>query len=157
MDHWKNIAIEQAEGLGVCDEFRGLLRSCKSKPDMIALYKRGVKWALEHGCPSMDYLLEQKEALEKEGVFVGKEFHGEVLNDFQTYIFHNCKGEISVGLNIEKKLIPMLYFANGCEMTVKGIDGASAVRVPVYIFGENRISTELSDSLHCINHLYRVK
>jgi hypothetical protein len=63
-----------------------------------------------------------------------------------TYVFHNCTGTIRVGLNLEKKIIPMLYFANGCRMEVKG-DSPVLVRVPFYVFGNNEIVADPSGAI----------
>ena len=62
------------------------------------------------------------------------------------YIFHKCKGTINVGLNIEKKIIPMLYIANGCRLRIVGVGDIKPKKasersvVPIYTFGDNNVS-----------------
>lgn len=76
-------------------------------------------------------------------MYVDKTFNGELLNDKQIYVFHNCKGTIKVALNVEKAIIPMLYFANRCRLKVVGIGDVKPIHrteVPVYTFGKNDIS-----------------
>lgn len=147
---WKKQLRREASAHGMCAEYRDELGSVETKHEAIALYKRCIDWALEEGYPSIDTIRREFSDCEVDGIFVDKVFHGEQLNDQQVYIFHNCTGTIRVGLNIKKRIIPMLYFANGCDMDVKGIPGsAMQVAVPLYVFGQNRIGAEQSEDLIC--------
>ena len=149
-NQWKRQLRREASVHGMCAEYRDALCSAETKHDAIALYKRCVDWALEEGYPSIDTLRRDFKDCEADGIFVDKVFHGEQLADQQVYVFHNCSGTIRVGLNSERRIIPMLYFANGCDMDVKGIPGsAMQVRVPLYIFGQNRIGAEQSEDVIC--------
>ena len=142
----------------MCAENRTALDEVESMHDAIALYKKTIDWALEEGYPCMDTLRHYFSDCEVDGVFVDKEFHGETLNDHQVYVFHNCKGTIHVGLNIDRRIIPMLYFANGCDMDIRGISGqGNQVRVPLYIFGANRIGAEQSEDIECLIYKFDVK
>ena len=95
---------------------------------------------------------------EADGIFVDKHFHGELLTSHQVYVFHNCTGTIRTGLNVERRIIPMLYFANGCNMDVKAVsDTAPKVRVPLYVFGPNRIGAEQSENIECVTYKFDVK
>lgn len=142
----------------MCEENRTALESVETKADAIALYKRTIDWALEEGYPDMDTLRRYFSDCEAEGVYVDKEFHGEVLADHQVYVFHNCRGMVRTGLNVGQKIIPMLYFANGCDMEVQGISGQGlSVRVPLYVFGGNNIRAEWSGDIHCVTYEKDVK
>ena len=110
---------------------------------LVDYYLENPDWCLERNFPDMQTLRDHFTDLGNKGVFIDREFHGEVLNDLQVYVFHNCKGTVKVGLNLDKEIIPMLYFANGCRMRLAPINVTltrNAVRVPVYVFGANDIS-----------------
>lgn len=112
---------------------------------LVDYYVQNPDWCMERDFPTLPVLREHFSNIEDKGVFVGKTFHGELLNDLQTYIFHNCKGTVKVGLNVDKGIIPMLYVANGCRMRFVGVGDVVPSRkqrsiVPVYIFGDNDIS-----------------
>ena len=70
-----------------------------------------------------------------------------MFSNKQVFVFHDCHGTINVEMDYENAIIPMLYFANGCNMTVicrqKNI---FPVKFPLYIFGRNTIYTENNDS-----------
>lgn len=158
MDNWKNIAHKDIVAHGVCDEYSSLLSRAKTMDEAIALYKRGIDWCLEENSPSIAILRDYKDACETNGVFIDRQFHGEMLTDEQVYVFHNCRGTIRVGLNKKKRIIPMLCFANGCSMDVKGLPGSGLqTRVPLYIFGSNRISAEQSEDIECKIYKFETK
>lgn len=152
VDGWKNKAQWEIDSHGVCDEYSGLIRRAKSRDAAIDIYKRGIDWSLENNAPSLDLLRENIDACERNGVFIDREFHGDVLNDESVYVFHNCRGTIRTGLNFGKRIIPMMYFANGCDMVIKSIPDDFRTRpdvVPLYVFGENTVCGENSESLVC--------
>lgn len=149
---WKTRAVADITRNGVCDEYSALLDRTKSKVEALALYRRGIDWCLEHDSPSIDLLRQYKADCEANYIFIDKHFDGELLNDSPVYVFHNCTGTIRTGLNVQRKIIPMLYFANGCSMEVEG-SSLIQVRVPLYIFGENDVKAENSDSMEAI--IYR--
>ena len=149
-EEWQNKLRRQASLHHMCGENRSALESVSDRHEAIGLYKRTIDWALEEGYPDMDTLREHFSDCEADGVFVDKVFHGEILNDQQVYVFHNCSGSIRTGLNLNKAIIPMLYFANGCDMDIKGIEGqGESVRVPLYVFGPNRVCAEQSGDIDC--------
>lgn len=135
--------MDKARELGICkDGF-----STMSHADMDVLveyYTSNPDWCLERNYPTLPYLQANFSDIEDKGVFVDKIFNGELLNEKQAYIFHNCKGRIKVAMNENLALIPMLYFANGCRMIIKGEPSSqwqrSPVTVPLYEFGKNDIS-----------------
>ena len=128
----------------MCTENIDGLRSCETKDDAVNLYKKTIDWALEKGYPALSFIREEFGNCEHLGLFVDKEFHGEVLDQHQCYVFHNCKGYIRVDLNVSKSIIPMLYFANGCDIAVGRADSPHTmpIRVPLYIYGENIIKAQ---------------
>lgn len=148
----KNDLIHTARSKGICAEgFRKMLES-EDVDALINYYVGNPDWCMERNFPDLETLREYFADAGKKGVFVDKTFHGELLNDLQVYIFHNCKGTIKVNLNVEKAIIPMLYFANGCDMKVDFYQPASVssvrrlppVKVPIYSFGKNDV-TAVSD------------
>lgn len=155
---WKRPLRREASLHGMCEENRHLLESAETKDDVIALYTKTIDWAPEEGYPSMTVLRQYFSDCEYKGIFIDKHFNGETLIDLPVYVFHNCTGTIKTGLNIEKKIIPMLYFANGCDMDIRGISGTyTSPRVPLYVFGLNRISGEHSDAIDCITFKFDTK
>ena len=142
---WKNTALSDIRLHNVCNEYSALVSRAPSKVDALALYKRGIDWCLENNSPSVNFLRRYKEDCEINGIFIDREFHGETLDESQVYVFHRCSGTIRVGLNVARRIIPMLYFANGCDMTVEGSSPIS-VRVPIYVFGANTVRAEKTDS-----------
>lgn len=152
MNTWKNKAIADIGSHNVCAEYSELTSRAKTKVDALALYKRGIDWCLENNSPDVDLLRGFKEDCAASGIFIDKHFDGEVLNDSQVYVFHNCTGTIRTGLNIGRRIIPMLYFANGCEMTVEG-ESPCLVRVPLYIYGKNKVYAENSAKIEPV--IYR--
>lgn len=151
MEKWKNIAHEDIVSHGVCGEYSELLNRAGTASAALALYKRGIDWCLERNSPSINLLRQYKQECEQNSVFIDRTFHGEILTGEQVYVFHNCRGTIRVGLNMEKHIIPMLYFANGCAMSVKSADSSGlSIRVPLYVFGPNSINAEVSEDIVCV-------
>ena len=152
MENWKDRAAKDIRSHRVCDEYDGLLSRAKSKVDALALYRRGIDWCLENDSPSIDLLRNYKQECAFSGIFIDRHFDGELLNDNQIYVFHNCTGTIRTGLNVQKRIIPMLYFANGCDMTVEG-ESPAQVDVPLYLFGKNNVKAESSAEIQPV--IYR--
>lgn len=137
----ENLMREAREG-GICLEGYERMRS-SSRSEMIDYYIQNPDWCLERNFPDLQTLATRFADITHKGMYVNHVFNGEVLDSLQTYIFHNCKGCIRVRLNIEKKLIPMLYFANNCDMIIQCDENIS---VPLYIFGDNTIATDNSNA-----------
>lgn len=133
--------MEGARRGGICAEGYGKMREY-DRDKLIDYYLENPDWCLERNYPTLSELREHFSDIEDKGVYMDKTFHGELMNDLQVYIFHNCKGTIKVGLNIEKAIIPMLYVANGCRLRIvgTGILAKKPSEIPVYIFGENDVS-----------------
>ena len=146
---WKEYLLKMGRLDSMCLENIEALRNCKTKEEAILLYKKTIDWALEKNYPSIEFIREEFSEYESEGIFVDKVFHGEHINEHQCYIFHNCRGHITVDINIEKRIIPMLYFANGCNISITRTDTSHSlpIRVPLYIYGENAIVAKDTDNI----------
>ena len=145
---WKRQLRREASAHGMCRENRSALDSLETKEDAVSLYKKTIDWALEEGYPNFGTIQRDFSDCEDLGIFVNKEFHGELLNDQQVYVFHHCTGRIRTGLNTKKRIIPMLYFANNCDMYLApGGDTSSEVRVPLYVFGRNLVKLDASGNV----------
>lgn len=147
--NWKTHLKHLARKHNMCADNRAYLSACETKEDAIRLYKQTIDWALEEGYPDLDFLRKEFINQEKDGLFIDYFFDGDILNEHQVYVFHNCRGTIRVGLNLAKKIIPMCYFANNCDMTILGVDEDKDYpdRVPLYIFGDNNINATNSNSI----------
>lgn len=140
----KQLLIAGAKAIGICpkgykdmngEDIAGLVQYYTIHPD----------WCLEREFPSLYTLRKYFSHCEDMGVFVDKTFTGELLNERQAYIFHRCRGTVRVSLNIDKAIIPMLYFGNGCELTIEGVNVGETrmpTIIPLYVFGENKIETK---------------
>lgn len=157
-NEWKKYLVREASSHRMCLENRRALEVADSKEAVIKLYKKTVDWALEENYPDIGALRKYFSDCQEFGVFIDREFHGEILNNQQVYVFHNCSGTIRTGLNLDLKIIPMLYFANGCDITVKASDERGlSTRVPLYVFGDNRVMAETSDNVVCRIYNFDVK
>ena len=138
---WKSHLQRLAREKGMCADNRAYLNACENKEDAIRLYKQTIDWALENEYPDIEFLRKEFSNCQGEGIFVDQHFNGQPLSEHQVYVFHHCTGTIRVGLNLAKKIIPMCYFANNCDMTILGFDCEKPFpdRVPLYIFGENNV------------------
>ena len=139
---------EEARSAGICNEFAELVYKASSIEDLVATYKRGLDWALRHDFPSLPLLRDMKEEVADLGVYVDRHFNGETLDRHQVYVFHNCTGEIRTGLNVPLRLIPMLYFANGCDMTISPSGPSDLrIRVPLYVLEGNEVHFSQSEDI----------
>lgn len=145
MENLKEILMEQARAKGICADGYREMRADEIDR-LVDFYIENPDWCLERDFPSMEMLREHFADLEDKGVFVGKTFNGELLNDKVAYVFHGCKGTVKVGLNVEKGIIPMLYVANRSRLRFVGVGDYDPQNprdrsvVPVYSFGKNDIS-----------------
>ncbi len=146
MEKLKSYLENKVSELGICESGMERLRGISDRASLIAYYIQHPDWCLERGFPDIRVLREFFSDCSEYGVFVDRIFHGELLNDSQTYIFHNCKGTINVGLNTEKAIIPMLYLANGSRLHIVGVGDIKPKKasersiVPIYTFGKNDVS-----------------
>lgn len=137
----KEILMDGARNAGICKDGYGHLGRLSDKGAAVDYYLANPDWCIECGFPSLDVLRTEFADCEDKGVYVGRTFDGEVLRERQVYVFHACKGWVQIGWDAERAIIPMLYFANGCDMRVCG-DGADRerpLRIPMYVFDGEKI------------------
>lgn len=148
----KEYFIEVCRQGGICDE--GMTR-VSGAPDFRALvdyYIANPDWAMERNIPNLDMLrnLSAEHGLEDMGIFVDREFCGEILDKRLVYIFHHCRGTVKVRFNYADALMPMLYVCNGSRLRIAGAPPACEdvkigkqlrrMECPVYVFGCNDVS-----------------
>lgn len=157
--NWKSYLQQLACKHRMCADNRAYLNACETKEDAIRLYKQTIDWALEEGYPDLDFLRKEFSNQQSQGFYIDHHFEGDILNEQQVYVFHHCTGTIRVGLNLAKKIIPMCYFANNCDMTILGFEGERIFpdRVPLYIFGENKINATNSPTMEVRIYQHEVK
>lgn len=158
--NWKPYLQRLAREHRMCADNRAYLSACETKEDAIRLYKQTIDWALEEEYPDLDFLRKEFANQQSQGIFIDHNFDGEILNEHQVYVFHHCTGTIRVGLNLAKKIIPMCYFANGCDMTILGVETADQFlpdRVPLYIFGKNKINATNSNTMEVRIYQHEIK
>lgn len=141
----KEKLINGAQAKGICAEGLDTMLNAADIGAMVDYYVENPDWCLERDFPSLQTLRDHFSDAGEKGVFVDRTFHGELLNDLQTYVFHNCKGTIKVGLNEDSCTIPMLYLANGCRLRIVGTGSVKPKKqseVPLYVFGGNDYSAK---------------
>ena len=148
--------LADAARAGICRQYTGLLERCESLTDFLRLYRRGADWALENNVPSLDMLRRfSEERLDLHGIFIDRTFDGDVLWDRQVYILRNCKGTVRTGLNIEKRLSPIFYLSDGCDITFTSANAEHLVHVitvPVYTYGGSVAGSDDTLKLRCTIH-----
>jgi hypothetical protein len=146
----KEELMRQARAKGICmDGFR-TMHSAADKQALVDYYVQTLDWSLERNFPRLSSIREHFSDCSDKGVYVDQTFHGETFSALQTYVFHNCTGVINVQMDYEQANIPMLYFANNCHIKVvcrqQQGRGVPAIRVPLYVFGDNIVTSEDSDN-----------
>lgn len=125
--------MEAARRGGICVDGYELMR-VYGRDKLIGLYIENPDWCIERRFPSLELLRREFSDIEDKGVYVGRTFDGEVFDKLQTYVFHDCKGTIRVAMDYDNAVIPMLYFANGCDIRVECEQkNGRAIVVPLYI------------------------
>lgn len=138
--------MEDARRGGICAEGYGKMRGY-DRDELINLYVENPDWCIERGFPSLKLLRREFSDIEDKGVYVGRTFDGEVFDRLRAYIFHDCKGTIKVAMDYENAVIPMLYFANGCDMRVECVQrNEPAIEVPLYIAGDCKVVGAKTDN-----------
>lgn len=139
----KRLLMSEARERGICGDGYEEMRNCKDVDALLEYYIRTIDWSLENGFPTLNDIrtMFDRELLARHGIFVDRTFEGETFSSKQAYVFHNCDGYINVAMDYEKSVIPMLYFSNDCFMDVYcGQKNTPAIKVPVYIFGDNDVT-----------------
>lgn len=155
---WRDILVNEAVQKGMCKENLFALKHCEDKISAMMLYKKTINWALEREYPPLDFLRKEFSIFDIEGLFIDRNFDGDILNDNQCYVLHHCTGTIKVGLNLSKQIIPMIYLANDCNITITGFgDAAPSVKIPVFIFGNNTVNILEDKSVDFLFYNFNIK
>ena len=142
----KETLMNDARRGGICAEGYGQMRGY-DREGLIDYYVQNPDWCMERGFPSLELLRREFSDIEEKGVFVSKTFDGEVFDKLQTYIFHDCKGTIRVAMDYGNAVIPMLYFANGCNIRVECEQkNDPAINVPLYIAEDCKVVGARTDN-----------
>lgn len=139
----KRLLMHEARERGICVDGYEEMRNCKDVDELLQYYVRTIDWSLENGFPTLNDIrtLFNRDALARNGIFIDRTFEGKTFSSQQAYVFHNCDGYINVAMDYENANIPMLYFANGCNIEVYcGQRNTPAIKVPVYVFGDNNVT-----------------
>lgn len=153
----KQTLMAGARDGGICADGYAEMRGY-DRDKLIAMYLRVPDWCLERGFPSLELLRREFADIQNRGVYVDKHFDGETLSSKVVYVLHKCTGIVNVEMDYEAKIIPMLYFANGCDITVRCTQpNRPAIRVPLYVYGsDNNVHTDKADA-HNAMFLFRYK
>ena len=142
----KETLMEDARRGGICAPGYELMRGY-DRDRLIDYYVQNPDWAMERGFPSLELLRREFSDIEDKGVIVSKTFDGEIFDKLQTYIFHDCKGTIRVAMDYDNAVIPMLYFANGCNIRVECEQkNEPAINVPLYIAEDCKVTGAKNDN-----------
>lgn len=153
----KNRLIEDARKGGICADGYKLMRKYNLR-QLIEYYLANPDWCMERNFPSLDVIQSEFGNIEDMGVYVGKKFDGEVFDQKQVYIFHNCRGTIRVAMNYEKAIIPMLYFANDCNIRVICDQvNITPINVPLYIVYKGNNRAIAAKGKYCKFKRYKIK
>ena len=154
----KEMLMEEARHGGICaDGFREMRTD--SIGELVDYYVANPDWCMERSFPSLEILRSEFSGCEDKGVFVGRTFNGEVFSEKQVYIFHDCKGTIKVAMDYDNAVIPMLYFANGCNMTVScDQPNNPPIKVPLYVTdkGNNSVDYIAGDNCEFVRHIIKL-
>lgn len=154
----KEVLMREARRGGICAEGYSQMRGY-DREGLIDYYVQNPDWAMERDFPSLELLRGEFSDIEDKGVFVGRVFDGETFAKLQAYIFHDCKGTIKVAMDYENAVIPMLYFANGCNMTVScDQPNNPPIRVPLYVTdeGNNSVDYAVDENCEFVRHTIRL-
>lgn len=142
---------------GICAEGYSQMRGY-DRDQLIDYYLANPDWCLERDFPSLELLRREFSDIEDKGVFVGRVFSGETLCGKQAYIFHDCKGTVKVDMDYDNAVMPMLYFANGCRMSVScEQENRPAIKVPAYRTDDPDTMVMLFDSEGCKFRRHTIK
>lgn len=162
MNNWnKSAALNMANnriitysGHTLCDNYRRPLEQCATAAQAIRLYKNCISWALQERYPTKEDLLAFADAktLAENGVYVDMEFDGQRIDNHICCVFLNCTGKIHVGLNLQKKIIPMLYFSEGSKIEASADADLKRGSIPVELYYNSHIYTSDKDKFRIIDN-----
>jgi hypothetical protein len=159
MEELRQILLSEAKTKSVCVDGYKTIAEAKDKESLVSYFLGILDWSLERGFPSMNTVRKYFTDCEHLGIFVDKEISPDMLLiNRQIYVFFHCTGLANVGFNYQSSLIPMLYFAEGCDMEVERLQERKkcelrhpAIRVPLYDFGDNKLTFRSSEKVHFIH------
>lgn len=139
---WKHQLLRQARLKGMCAENIVALRDCPDRLTAVALYKKTIDWALENDYPTLYDIRTFFGDCKDYGIYVDQDLTGVTANKHQVYVFHNCYGKLNVEMDYDNHIIPMLYFANDCDVTVVCKQpNFRPIKVPIYTTDGNNVET----------------
>lgn len=152
----KKRLMSEARSKGIClDGYREMKHD--SLDGLINYYLMHVDWCVRRDFPVQRTLAQDFSDCEDKGVFIGRTFNGEVFDRLQTYVFHGCVGTISVAMDYDNAVIPMLYFANGCDITVKCEQkNKPVITVPLYIAEDCKVVGAKTDNCTFKRHTIKL-
>ena len=155
----KQQLIADAQAVGICPDGLAHLQD-STIDDAVGYYVQNPNWCIERNFPTLEFIAENFADCEDMGVFVNKQFKGEVLCDKQAYILHNCKGRVYVALNYRKRILPMLYLANGTRISVhcnQKENASSPIFVPIYVDESSQVKAKDNYFAKYIKHTIKRK
>lgn len=134
----KKKLMDSARTLGICKEGYADMRGF-DRDALIDYYLKTIDWSLERGFPSLDLLEKEFSDCASRGVHIRENYSEPFkVSSLLVNVFHKCEGTIDVGMDIDNAIIPMLYFANGCDIALTSTQKLTIrPKVPVYIFGND--------------------
>lgn len=150
----KELLMAEARRGGICADGFAEMRT-DSLSELVDYYVANPDWGMERGFPSLEILRSEFSDCDDKGVYVGRTFNGEVFSEKQVYIFHDCKGTIKVAMDYDNAIIPMLYFANGCNITAScDQPNNPPIIVPLYVTdeGDNSVDHTVADNCEFVRH-----
>lgn len=155
----KQQLIADAQAVGICSDGLAHLQD-STIDDAVGYYVQNPNWGIERNFPTLEFIAENFADCEDMGVFVNKQFKGEVLSGKQTYILHNCKGHVYVEMDYKKRIIPMLYLANGSRLSIRcnqQENKCSAIIVPIYVDESSQVKAKDNYFAKYIKHTIKRK
>jgi hypothetical protein len=154
----KGMLMKDAKAKGICVDGYKTMEQCSNVGELVDFYIQSIDWCLEKDYPTLQYIRDNFSDIQNKGIYVGQTFHGEKFSRLQSYVFHDCSGVINVEMDYENAIIPMLYFANNCHITVICKQkNTPAIRVPLYIFGDNVITAQDDENVIFSKYQMEVK
>lgn len=131
----KKLLIAEAREKGICSQGLSIMEDSNIN-QLVDYYKQTIDWSLERSFPSFKTLVNYFSDRESQGIYINKVFNGDIFSSQPVYVFHNCKGTISIEMDYDNAIIPMLYFDNNCELTVTCNQKRNRfipIEVPIYV------------------------
>ena len=139
--NWKPHLQRLAREHKMCAENRAYLNACETKEDAIRIYKQTIDWALGGGLPDLDFLRKEFNGPRMVSLLTNtsRGNHYPSTKICLSYRHYSCRV-----LTLRRRLFPMCYFANNCDMTI-GHESPIECHISLVknIVAENTATTEL--------------